>query len=194
MTTRTPDEHFDGRPYGRLLVPDAEGGFSAEILEFPGCFAEGETAEEAVANLERTAKAWIESEQEQQHGIPEPICGDEYSGRLALRLPRSLHRLLALRAARDRTSINQEVVAAVAAWVGADDAWRQVSERLAQRAAQILVVPMTAWPTGFTVMGNWAPGFWTLSVQQLQEQMKIASTAQVVTTPALAGVTEGRRG
>jgi len=31
------------KPYARVLVPDENGGFFAEILEFPGCFAEGET-------------------------------------------------------------------------------------------------------------------------------------------------------
>jgi predicted RNA binding protein YcfA (HicA-like mRNA interferase family) len=29
------------KPYGRLLVPEDEGGYRAEIIEFPGCFAEG---------------------------------------------------------------------------------------------------------------------------------------------------------
>ena len=60
MTTpKTANEYFDGRPYGRLLVPEDQGGYSAEILEFPGCIAEGDTAGEAVANVESTAKAWI---------------------------------------------------------------------------------------------------------------------------------------
>jgi hypothetical protein len=32
-------------PYARILIPDALGGYSADIfLDFPGCFAQGETA------------------------------------------------------------------------------------------------------------------------------------------------------
>jgi len=131
---RTPEQYFDGRPYGRLLVPESAGGFSAEILEFPGCIAEGDTAEEAVNNVEETAKAWIESELEQNHSIPEPICGDEYSGRIALRLPKSLHRALAIKAQRDGTSINSEVVGAVACWLGAEDMLRRLAQTLARRA------------------------------------------------------------
>src|SRR5262249_32249751 len=127
----------------------------AEIIEFPGCIAEGETAEEAVANLERTAKDWIESELEENHNIPEPASGAEYSGRLALRLPRNLHRRLALMAHRDRTSINQEGVGAVAAWVGAASSHRNIAERLGERTPVLLVV--NARPSGFLARSNDAP-------------------------------------
>jgi len=145
MDLKTPDEIFDGRPYGRLLVREKDGGFSAEILEFPGCIAEGDTADEAISQVEETAKAWIESELEQKHTIPEPISGGDYSGRLALRLPRGLHRKLALKAARDRTSINQEVVAAVASWLGADDAYQRIAQRFTQRA--VLWMPIVTFAT-----------------------------------------------
>ncbi len=143
--SRTPEE-FLAQPYGRLLVREPEGGFSAEILEFPGCIAEGDTAEEAVANVERAAKAWIASELEQQHRIPTPVSGGDYSGRLLVRLPRSLHRSLALKAASDNTSLNQEVVAAVACWVGADDLYRRLTENVAMQASSVMVHGMIGAP------------------------------------------------
>ena len=33
-------------PYSRVLVPESDGTYSADILEFPGCFAEGKTPNE----------------------------------------------------------------------------------------------------------------------------------------------------
>ncbi|KKM61029.1 hypothetical protein LCGC14_1535950, partial [marine sediment metagenome] len=35
------------KPYARVLIPDESGGYFAKILEFPGCYAEGETPNEA---------------------------------------------------------------------------------------------------------------------------------------------------
>lgn len=60
------------RPYSWLLVAEAEGGFSAQILEFSGCFADGETPGEAAAELGRAAEAWVEGALEDQQPVPEP--------------------------------------------------------------------------------------------------------------------------
>lgn len=46
-------------PYVRVLVPEEDGGFSAAIPEFPGCFADGNSAKEAARNLERAAYSWL---------------------------------------------------------------------------------------------------------------------------------------
>ena len=54
----TPAEYLK-RPYERLLFPEQDGSWSAEILEFRGCFATGDTAAEALQNLERVAESWI---------------------------------------------------------------------------------------------------------------------------------------
>ena len=149
MSRSTAREYLDA-PYGRLLVKEPEGGFSAEIVEFPGCVAEGETADEAMASLERAATAWIESELEQNHEIPEPAAGVEYSGRVLVRLPRSLHRGLALKAQRDNTSLNQEVVTAVAIWLGADDLFGQLTRR-AENAGHVHISPIHS--------RSWSPMF-----------------------------------
>jgi predicted RNase H-like HicB family nuclease len=106
------------KPYGRLLVPEDEGGYRAEVIEFPGCFAEGETAAEAAANLEDAASSWLESSIANGHTIPEPMEELEYSGKLVVRLPKSLHRRAALAANRDGVSLNQFIVSSVAEQVG----------------------------------------------------------------------------
>ncbi len=56
----------------RVLIPDPNGGYSAKIPSFPGCFAEGRTAGEAAENLEKAAISWIEAALAQGIKIPDP--------------------------------------------------------------------------------------------------------------------------
>jgi predicted RNase H-like HicB family nuclease len=109
MRSLTPREIMQ-RPYERVLIPEEEGGYSAYVAEFEGCMAEGETPEEALRNLESTALAWIEAEQEAGRDIPSAWNMQEYSGKLLLRLPKSLHRQLARQASKEGVSLNQFVV------------------------------------------------------------------------------------
>jgi predicted RNase H-like HicB family nuclease len=125
---KTPDEYLKA-PYARILIPETDGTYTAEILEFPGCFAQGETPAETYANLEEAARSWLASALEQKQEIPEATTSQGFSGRLALRLPRSLHRQASRLAKRDGTSLNQFVSTAVAYCVGAGD----LVDRLAQR-------------------------------------------------------------
>src|SRR6266542_2044795 len=91
MKIKAPEDYLK-QPYARVLIPEAEGGFSAEILEFPGCYSSGDTAEEALQNLEDAARNWLEAAMSLGQHIPEPSDSGEASGRFALRLPRSIHR------------------------------------------------------------------------------------------------------
>lgn len=129
----SPPEHYLNQPYARILIPDPKGGFSAEMLEFPGCFAEGDTADDAIANLERAASSWIEVALSQGQEIPPPSASYGYSGRLVLRLPRELHKLAARKADRDQVSLNQCLLTAIATWVGADNLYQRLEERLIGR-------------------------------------------------------------
>lgn len=61
-----------GRPYIRTVIP-TEGTFHAEMFEFPGCIATGETAGEALRNLERVAASWLYAALVQGQKIPEPL-------------------------------------------------------------------------------------------------------------------------
>ena len=120
-------------PYARILIPEEGGGFSAEILEFPGCFSQGETADEAYRNLEDAAKSWIETCLEQGLEVPPPSANQGYGGKIALRLPRSLHRQAVRMAERDKTSLNQFIVTAIAARTGATDMYDRLLQRLEQK-------------------------------------------------------------
>ena len=105
-------------PYARVLQREEAGGFSCQVLEFPGCFSSGDSAEEAMANLEEAMALWVESEAERGHDIPEPLETREFSGRMTLRLPPSLHRRAARVAELERISLNRFLAAAIAVYVG----------------------------------------------------------------------------
>lgn len=128
------------KPYARILTPDEEyGGYTAEILEFPGCVSEGDTADEALENLEEAAEGWIEAALNAGQRIAEPSDSQEYRGRIALRLPRSLHRRAVHLAEREGTSLNQFLVAAVAERVGASTLYEEMAKRLERRAMRVAV-------------------------------------------------------
>ena len=46
--------------------------FLAEVLELPGCMADGSSYAEVVANVEVIIKEWIETAKELGREIPEP--------------------------------------------------------------------------------------------------------------------------
>src|SRR5690242_5618574 len=106
MESKKPAEYLRNA-YARILIPEEDGSYSAEILEFPGCFAQGTNPTEAMAKLEETAKSWLTVALAHGHEIPPPSSAHGYSGRVLLRLPRSLHRSAAMRAVRDGVSLNQ---------------------------------------------------------------------------------------
>lgn len=130
-------EHLK-RPYSRILVPDEETGtYTAKIAEFPGCVAQGDTPEEAYRNLEVAAESWIEELLGMGQVVPEPAADNRYGGRIALRLPKSLHRNAARLAEHEGTSLNQFLVSTIAERVGAGNLYSIMSERLERRSIQV---------------------------------------------------------
>lgn len=104
--------------YTREIVRNSDGTWFARIVEFPGCMTEGETAEEALSNLEDAMALWIEVRLEDGDSIPEPTSTDAYSGKFLVRVPKGLHRELARRAELSGVSLNQYVSVALALTVG----------------------------------------------------------------------------
>lgn len=109
------------KPYQRVFIPDEVGTYCALILEFPGCISQGDTIQDALANLENAAVNWIDASLRAGHVIPEPEVNKEYGGKVLLRMPKSLHARAAQRADMDGVSINTFIVAAVAHRVGSLD-------------------------------------------------------------------------
>ena len=51
---------------------DVDDSFVVEVPELPGCMADGETYEQAVANAQHVIEEWIETAKELGRPIPEP--------------------------------------------------------------------------------------------------------------------------
>ncbi|MDE6318424.1 MAG: type II toxin-antitoxin system HicB family antitoxin, partial [Lachnospiraceae bacterium] len=94
--------------YKMEIVEDKdEGGFVVSYPDLPGCITCGETVESAIANAQDAKRAWLVAALEEEIEISEPDNLEEYSGQFKLRIPRSLHRLLAEHSKKEGISMNQ---------------------------------------------------------------------------------------
>lgn len=95
-------------PYKMEIVEEQEeGGFVVSFPDLPGCITSGETVESAVVNATDAKKAWLEAALEEGITIREPDSLEDYSGQFKLRIPKSLHRILAEHSKKEGISMNQ---------------------------------------------------------------------------------------
>ena len=95
-------------PYKLEIVPDREeGGYAASYPELRGCVTVGSTPAEVAANAEDAKREWLLAAMEMGIEIPEPLAETEYSGQFKLRIPKALHRSLALHSREQGVSMNQ---------------------------------------------------------------------------------------
>ena len=90
----------------RPLINNEGSGYLAEFPDLPGCIADGETVEEALHEAEDALKAWLATAKEFGDTIPKPSVSTQYSGQWRIRLPKSLHAALVLRAKIEGVSLN----------------------------------------------------------------------------------------
>jgi len=103
---------------------DEDGGFIAIAPDLPGCSAFGKTQSDALAELVDAITGWVEAARAVGNPVPEPSPKPEperYSGKLVLRLPRSLHAKLAATAKQDGVSLNQHLLHLLAAASASSD-------------------------------------------------------------------------
>ena len=103
-------EYYTELPYTRIVEPiNDESGryYFARILELDGCWCDGETEAEALAELRVVMRGWLEVKLQHGDKIPEPKSKGENKGKFTLRLPKSLHHRLAIEAEAEGVSLNQ---------------------------------------------------------------------------------------
>jgi antitoxin HicB len=125
--TRVPAAHaHEQRPedvYPIVLACAANGdgpGWIATVEELPGCQAHGPTAESAAAGMGDAVERWVREARAAGRDVPPPGAAAAHSGKLLVRMPRSLHAEVFRAAEREGTSLNAYIVAALSASV----AWR----------------------------------------------------------------------
>lgn len=147
-------EDYLNKPYARRLTPDETGGFVATIQELPGCIAEGDTADEALYNLEQAAVSWIAAARSLGQEIPEPISFQGYSGKIALRIPRGLHKQVAEMAESEGTSQNQFLIAAIARYLGERGASKQLTKEFIAEMGKVVAATGSDLLSLYTAKAN----------------------------------------
>jgi predicted HicB family RNase H-like nuclease len=119
---KSVEEYLELPYHVSVLRGDGAGpNWDARVEELPGCSASGRTPEEAVARVRSLMSTWLADALEKQHEIPEPRAEDLPSGKLLVRMPRTLHADLARAADTEGVSLNQLIVGALTSAV----AWRR---------------------------------------------------------------------
>lgn len=125
-------DYYLALPYKVYIYPEEDGsGYTAVIPDLPGCMTSADTINELWEMLEEAKHLWIEVAIEHDEFIPEPapIEEEEYSGKFVVRLPRSLHRQLAVRADHEDTSLNQLVVMLLSEGMGR---WHETRDHISE--------------------------------------------------------------
>lgn len=97
-------------PYNIIIQPvqDESGKyFYARVLELDGCQSTGESFDEAYRGIMEAMEGYIEVKLENGYEVPKPQKLDDYSGKFNLRIPKSLHQELAIKAKEEGVSLNQ---------------------------------------------------------------------------------------
>ncbi|MEA4964042.1 MAG: toxin-antitoxin system HicB family antitoxin [Lutispora sp.] len=103
-------DYYMSLPYNHLIQPvtDESGSYYyGRVLELDGCQSTGETFEEAYSSLREAMRSWLEVKIEYGDPIPDPAGDEDYSGKFILRIPKSLHKRLAIEAQQEGVSLNQ---------------------------------------------------------------------------------------
>lgn len=56
-----------------ILIPDPDGGYVVEVPSLPGCYSQGETVEETLANIRKAIELHIETMIEDGEDVPEDV-------------------------------------------------------------------------------------------------------------------------
>ena len=106
-------EEYMALPYNFIIsyVKDESGNYYyGKVLELDGCQSTGDTIDELYENLREAMEGYIETKLENGFEVPEPTSAENYSGKFNVRLPKTLHRRLAIEAEREGVSLNQYVI------------------------------------------------------------------------------------
>src|SRR5690606_36337633 len=101
-------EYYESLPYTlsiREMNDESGHYFYGTYAELDGCQSTGGDMPELLENLRDARRGWLSTKLEHGDIVPEPV-GD-YSGKILLRLPKSLHQQLAVAADQDGVSLNQ---------------------------------------------------------------------------------------
>ena len=108
-------KEYEALPYRMEVFFDPESAvWVVRYPELPGCTAHGDSPEDAIALGKEAKTLWLETALEERQAVPRPMGEPEYSGKLVLRLPKTLHEAAAHTAEREGVSLNAYLLQLVA--------------------------------------------------------------------------------
>jgi predicted RNase H-like HicB family nuclease len=137
-----------------IAYSEDDKGFIATAPDLPGCSAFGETQAEALSELQHAITAWIAAAKAAGNPVPEPSPAKvqpQPSGKLLLRIPRTLHGQLIDEAKREGTSLNQHMVYLLTY----ASAFKTTGATLSRATfAQGIIPQMVVWTESFRVQAS----------------------------------------
>ncbi|HEX8844955.1 MAG TPA: toxin-antitoxin system HicB family antitoxin [Pyrinomonadaceae bacterium] len=97
-----------------VIWSEEDQAFIGRVSEFPSLAAHGDTREEALNEISIAVEGVLEDLEDSGEHIPEPFSKRQYSGTLNVRMPKHIHRQLAIEAERQGVSLNQLIVSKLA--------------------------------------------------------------------------------
>ena len=92
------------------IEDDGEVFFKASINELPGLVVYGDSFDEVFSDIEEAKEVWFEANISLKRNINLPKTNDlDYSGRMTLRVSKSMHRCLVKEAEEDGVSLNSYI-------------------------------------------------------------------------------------
>jgi predicted RNase H-like HicB family nuclease len=145
----------------RKEIVDGQACYVGKVTEFQNVSAYEDTYEEALTTIRDVLTAIAKSAERKGQPLPVPQgeTGENPSGRITLRMPRSLHAKVLRRAEQDETSANQVINTAIAEYTSEMDATSKIAEIIRNTIENH--APMTTYVTRESVMFNMAePEMW----------------------------------
>jgi predicted HicB family RNase H-like nuclease len=170
----------------RRITIDGDDCFSATVRELPDVSEFAETREEALALALETIAELQKTAADDGKSFPEPVEDQEedFSGRVTLRMPPSLHRSLAQMAEAEKASLNQYIVLLLAGSTAAHRASvRPWEETFLSKHKQFSSSAMTIIRThGVIEADAWKTFFSGSAKTQAKEPSKTPNTDEVLAT------------
>lgn len=120
----------------RIQFDAQDNVYTAEVADLPGCFASGDSVEDAYKNAEEAKNEWMRVALEEGLPIPQPKAADDYSGRILVRVPSDLHGRLSEQANQHGASLNQYIVHLLSGGVVGDSLIAEI-EQLNKKMSQL---------------------------------------------------------
>lgn len=127
---------------------EADEEYVATSSEFPGLSALAGTPEDAVRELHAAMDVAIDAYQSDGEPIPQPQFLSDFSGQFRLRIPKSQHAALSLRAEKEGVSLNAVVQTYISAGLAGDFVSQETANRLELAIARAAAMIVNSVPIG----------------------------------------------